>query len=162
MWRWLREGTYINDCLDHDSCVCFGHSLALGWCNDEFLTTIDDFAFAPSALLKRMIEVRGAFFLLSYPKVAIILKKTFSYFLLSYCSGVHVFMVMAWICGINSARQSLTSLCRFNKASPSNFTDTTISSSLAPPPQLPSELSLHKTNSACNSVKHWHRIGKAL
>ena len=52
------------------------------------------FPLLQTALFKRMIEERGAFFLISYPKVAII-KKTSSYFLLSYCSGVHVFMVMA-------------------------------------------------------------------
>jgi hypothetical protein len=44
------KGSYTYDCLDHDSCVRFGHILASVWCNDEFATTIDDFAFAPSCI----------------------------------------------------------------------------------------------------------------
>ncbi|MEX1363552.1 MAG: hypothetical protein AB1Z98_10520 [Nannocystaceae bacterium] len=38
------------DCLDHDSCVRFGHSLASLWCNDEFSSTVDDWASAPNCL----------------------------------------------------------------------------------------------------------------
>ena len=38
------------DCLDHDSCVRFGHSSASLWCNDEFVSTIDDWASAPDCL----------------------------------------------------------------------------------------------------------------
>jgi hypothetical protein len=30
-------GTYTYDCLDHDSCVRLGHSIASIWCDDEFL-----------------------------------------------------------------------------------------------------------------------------
>jgi hypothetical protein len=36
------------DCLDHDLCVRFGHSLASWWCDDEFAYTTDDYAFAPN------------------------------------------------------------------------------------------------------------------
>ncbi|KIG14569.1 Beta-galactosidase [Enhygromyxa salina] len=36
------------DCLDHDSCVRFGHSIASFWCDDEFSSTIDDWASAPN------------------------------------------------------------------------------------------------------------------
>ena len=36
------------DCLDHDSCVRFGHSTASFWCDDEFTSTIDDWAAAPN------------------------------------------------------------------------------------------------------------------
>jgi hypothetical protein len=36
------------DCLDHDSCVRFGHSMASFWCDDEFASTIDDWASAPN------------------------------------------------------------------------------------------------------------------
>jgi hypothetical protein len=43
-------GTYTYDCLDHDSCVRFGHSLASFWCNDEFATTLDDALFAPNCI----------------------------------------------------------------------------------------------------------------
>jgi hypothetical protein len=41
-------GTYTMDCLDHDLCVRFGHSLASWWCDDEFAYTTDDYAFAPN------------------------------------------------------------------------------------------------------------------
>jgi hypothetical protein len=44
------QGTYTHDCLDHDSCVRFGHSLASFWCNDEFVSTLDDAAFAPNCI----------------------------------------------------------------------------------------------------------------
>ena len=44
------KGTYTYACLDHDSCVRFGHSLASFWCNDEFLATIDDYTFAPRCI----------------------------------------------------------------------------------------------------------------
>jgi hypothetical protein len=36
------------DCLDHDSCVRFGHSIASFWCDDEFSSTVDDWASAPN------------------------------------------------------------------------------------------------------------------
>lgn len=42
------EGSYTYDCLDHDSCVRFGHSLTSFWCNDEFLAAADDYLFAPN------------------------------------------------------------------------------------------------------------------
>ncbi|WDE07873.1 hypothetical protein SG34_013880 [Thalassomonas viridans] len=35
------------DCLNHDQCVRNGHSLASGWCNDDFTYTFDDAIFAP-------------------------------------------------------------------------------------------------------------------
>jgi len=38
------------DCLDHDSCVRFGHSITSLWCDDEFVSTIDDWASAPNCL----------------------------------------------------------------------------------------------------------------
>ncbi len=41
---------FTKDCLDHDSCVRFGHSTASFWCNDEFSSTTDDWLFAPSCL----------------------------------------------------------------------------------------------------------------
>lgn len=36
------------DCLDHDSCVRFGHDMASFWCDDEFTSTVDDWAAAPN------------------------------------------------------------------------------------------------------------------
>lgn len=36
------------DCADHDSCVRFGHSIASLWCDDEFSSTVDDWASAPN------------------------------------------------------------------------------------------------------------------
>lgn len=36
------------DCANHDSCVRFGHDLASLWCDDEFSSTIDDWASAPN------------------------------------------------------------------------------------------------------------------
>jgi hypothetical protein len=44
------SGTYTYDCLDHDSCVRFGHSIASIWCDDEFTYTIDDYTFAPNCI----------------------------------------------------------------------------------------------------------------
>ena len=41
---------FTQDCLDHDSCVRFGHSLTSLWCDDEFFYTIDDALFAPNCL----------------------------------------------------------------------------------------------------------------
>jgi len=41
---------FTRDCLDHDSCVRFGHSLASFWCDDEFASTVDDWASAPDCL----------------------------------------------------------------------------------------------------------------
>jgi hypothetical protein len=38
------------DCLDHDACVRFGHDLASFWCDDEFSSTVDDWASAPDCL----------------------------------------------------------------------------------------------------------------
>lgn len=38
------------DCHDHDGCVRFGHSLASLYCDDEFTSTIDDWASAPDCL----------------------------------------------------------------------------------------------------------------
>ena len=39
---------FTQDCLDHDSCVRFGHDLASLWCDDEFSFTVDDALFAPN------------------------------------------------------------------------------------------------------------------
>lgn len=36
------------DCLDHDSCVRTGHDTASLWCDDEFSSTLDDWAAAPN------------------------------------------------------------------------------------------------------------------
>lgn len=36
------------DCAEHDSCVRFGHATASMYCNDEFVSTTDDWMFAPS------------------------------------------------------------------------------------------------------------------
>lgn len=36
------------DCANHDSCVRFGHDLASLWCDDEFTSTVDDWASAPN------------------------------------------------------------------------------------------------------------------
>jgi hypothetical protein len=36
------------DCLDHDECVRTGHSTASLWCDDEFTSTMDDWASAPN------------------------------------------------------------------------------------------------------------------
>lgn len=36
------------DCANHDSCVRFGHDIASLWCDDEFTSTIDDWASAPN------------------------------------------------------------------------------------------------------------------
>ncbi len=36
------------DCADHDSCVRTGHDSASFWCDDEFTSTTDDWAFAPN------------------------------------------------------------------------------------------------------------------
>ncbi len=41
---------FTYDCADHDSCVRFGHSTASFWCNDEFSSTVDDWALAPNCL----------------------------------------------------------------------------------------------------------------
>lgn len=38
------------DCADHDSCVRFGHDTVSFWCDDEFSSTIDDWASAPDCL----------------------------------------------------------------------------------------------------------------
>jgi hypothetical protein len=38
------------DCANHDSCVRFGHDVASLWCDDEFTSTLDDWASAPSCL----------------------------------------------------------------------------------------------------------------
>jgi hypothetical protein len=38
------------DCADHDSCVRFGHDTASLWCDDEFSSTVDDWASAPDCL----------------------------------------------------------------------------------------------------------------
>jgi hypothetical protein len=35
------------DCLDHDECVRFGHDTASLWCDDQFTSTVDDWASAP-------------------------------------------------------------------------------------------------------------------
>jgi hypothetical protein len=42
------ESQLTVDCLNHDSCVRFGHDLASLWCDDEFTSTIDDWASAPN------------------------------------------------------------------------------------------------------------------
>jgi len=42
------SGTFTLQCLDHDECVRTGHSTASWWCDDEFVGTTDDFAFAPN------------------------------------------------------------------------------------------------------------------
>jgi len=39
---------YSQDCLDHDGCVRNGHDIASLWCDDEFTSSSDDFAFAPN------------------------------------------------------------------------------------------------------------------
>lgn len=44
------SGTYTYEYLDHDSWVRFGHFLASFWRNDEFISTIDDAAFAPNCI----------------------------------------------------------------------------------------------------------------
>jgi hypothetical protein len=36
------------DCADHDSCVRTGHDTASFWCDDEFTSTLDDWALAPN------------------------------------------------------------------------------------------------------------------
>ncbi|MDQ3035465.1 MAG: hypothetical protein M3Y87_23875 [Myxococcota bacterium] len=36
------------DCFDHDQCVRTGHDVASAWCDDEFVTTVDDWSFAPN------------------------------------------------------------------------------------------------------------------
>ena len=42
------SGTFTIQCLDHDECVRTGHDVASLWCDDEFLGTTDDYAFAPN------------------------------------------------------------------------------------------------------------------
>lgn len=44
------DSQMTRDCLDHDSCVRFGHSIASFWCDDEFSATLDDWASAPDCL----------------------------------------------------------------------------------------------------------------
>ncbi len=39
---------FTRDCVDHDECVRFGHDLASAWCDDDFVSTIDDWASAPN------------------------------------------------------------------------------------------------------------------
>lgn len=41
---------FTYDCLDHDACVRFGHTIAGLWCDDEFATTTDDWVDAPNCL----------------------------------------------------------------------------------------------------------------
>lgn len=36
------------DCHDHDECVRTGHDVASAWCDDEFTSTVDDWASAPN------------------------------------------------------------------------------------------------------------------
>ncbi|MDQ3035466.1 MAG: hypothetical protein M3Y87_23880 [Myxococcota bacterium] len=36
------------DCFDHDQCVRTGHDVASAWCDDEFSSTVDDWASAPN------------------------------------------------------------------------------------------------------------------
>ena len=38
------------DCLDHDECVRLGHSTLGLSCQDEFLSTMDDWVLAPDCL----------------------------------------------------------------------------------------------------------------
>lgn len=42
------ESQLTVDCLNHDSCVRFGHDIASLWCDDEFMSTVDDWASAPN------------------------------------------------------------------------------------------------------------------
>lgn len=42
------SGTFTIQCLDHDECVRTGHTTASLWCDDEFVGTTDDYAFAPN------------------------------------------------------------------------------------------------------------------
>jgi hypothetical protein len=39
---------YTVDCHNHDGCVRNGHSIASLWCDDEFASASDDWAFAPN------------------------------------------------------------------------------------------------------------------
>lgn len=36
------------DCHNHDECVRTGHDMASAWCDDEFTSTVDDWASAPN------------------------------------------------------------------------------------------------------------------
>jgi hypothetical protein len=42
------DAQYTRDATDHDGCVRNGHALASMWCNDEFVSAIDDELFAAS------------------------------------------------------------------------------------------------------------------
>jgi hypothetical protein len=42
------SGTFTVQCMDHDLCVRDGHIIISWYCDDEFVGTTDDYAFAPN------------------------------------------------------------------------------------------------------------------